>query len=144
MKNSLLLLATFLLVFVSCKKKEETKTTSEPTQMRRVMEVHDEVMPKMGTIGKLIKQLESQPDSISNKAEYKKAAADLKDAHDYMMTWMQDFGKRFDSDEVMKGKALSEEKKIWLNEEEEKVKIMRDKVMNSIQNAKAILKETNN
>ncbi|NER17030.1 hypothetical protein [Spongiivirga citrea] len=139
MKNSFLLLATFLLVFVSCKKKEDTKKTPELTQMQRVMEVHDEVMPEMGTIGRLIKQLESQPDSISSKTEYKNAVADLKDAHDYMMTWMGDFSKRFDYDESMKGKPLSEEKKVWLNEEEEKVKIMRDKVVNSIANAKTLL-----
>ncbi len=31
-----------------------------------------------------------------------------------MMDWMQDFGSRFDSDEILNGKE------IWLDEEEEK------------------------
>lgn len=37
-----------------------------------------------------------------------------------MMNWMQGFGERFTADEMMKGKVLSEEKKIWLHEEEKK------------------------
>ncbi len=138
MKQLLVITATILLL-ASCKNKEEKRDTTELTQMERVMAVHDEVMPKMGTIGKLVSQLEAKPDSLKSTPPYQTAIKDLKDAHDYMMTWMVDFNKRFDHDEAMKGKELSEQKKIWLNEEEEKVKVMRDKVINSIKNAKALL-----
>jgi len=140
MKNSIILFATTLLLITGCKNKEQNeKVTNEPTQMQRVMKIHDEVMPKMGTIGKLITRLENKPDSIKTTSEYQTAINDLKEAHDYMMTWMIDFGKRFDYEESMKGKALSDQKKIWLNEEEEKVKVMRDKVVNSIKNAELLL-----
>ena len=52
---------------------------------------------------------------------------------------MQGFGNRFDSEEILNGKTLSEEKKQWLNEEEEKVKIVKEKINTSITNAEALL-----
>ena len=60
-----------------------------------------------------------------------------------MMDWMKGFGDRFDSDEIMNGKALSKQKEAWLIEEEEKVTIMRDMINNSITNAEALLKDKN-
>ncbi len=51
----------------------------------------------------------------------------------YMMDWMQDFGSRFDSDEILNGKE------IWLDEEEEKVKALREQINSSIENAEKIL-----
>ena len=51
-----------------------------------------------------------------------------------MMDWMQSFGSRFDSDE-----KLNEQKQIWLDEEEEKVKALREQINSSIENAEKIL-----
>jgi hypothetical protein len=56
-----------------------------------------------------------------------------------MMDWMQDFGNRFDPDEIMNGKELGQQKQLWLDEEEEKVKALRIQINNSIENAKALL-----
>ncbi|MFP2995649.1 hypothetical protein ABN763_07045 [Spongiivirga sp. MCCC 1A20706] len=135
----LILTVTLFFLTASCKNKtEQSDTTKEPTQMQRVMAVHDEVMPKMGEIGNLINNLKEKQDSTNTQA-YEKAIEDLQNGHDAMMTWMQDFGERFDYEESMKGKPLTEQKKEWLNEEEEKVKIMRDKVINSIKNAEQLL-----
>ena len=33
----------------------------------------------------------------------------------YMMDWIQGFGSRFDSDEILNGKELTEQKQIWLD-----------------------------
>ena len=57
----------------------------------------------------------------------------------YMMNWMQGFGSRFDSDEILNGKELTEQKQIWLDEEEEKVKALREQINSSIENAEKIL-----
>jgi len=92
---TLLLTLTF-----SCK--EENKTT----QMQEVMAIHDEVMPKMGTI---------------------------------MMDWMKGFGDRFTGEEIMKGKPLSDEKKALLDEEEKKVKALRDLMNSSIEKAQVLV-----
>lgn len=125
----------------SCKKEQET--TKETTRMERVIAIHDEVMPKMGTIGKLISALEPKIDSLATETQYKDAKDNLEEAYTYMMDWMKGFGDRFDSDEILEGKILSEQKEAWLIEEEEKVNIMRDKINNSISRAKALLKEEN-
>ncbi len=130
----------FLFVFLlisSCKqeKKEETK----PTQMQNVMAIHDEVMPKMGTIGKLVRELSSKVDTTASGITYEAAKKDLQDANKAMMDWMGGFGDRFDSDEIMNGKALSEEKQKWLDEEEAKVKALRDQINSSIEKAEALL-----
>ncbi|MDX1328353.1 MAG: hypothetical protein R3299_11675, partial [Arenibacter sp.] len=56
-----------------------------------------------------------------------------------MMDWMKNFGERFDGDEIMKGKSLTEEKQQWLDEEEVKVKALRDQINTSIKNAEDLL-----
>ena len=141
MKRILLLV---VIVFATFTCKEAQKETNEVTRMDRVIAVHDEVMPKMGTIGRLINELESKVDSTSVGKQYEVAIDDLEDGYNMMMDWMKGFGDRFDSDEIMEGKALTKEKEAWLIEEEEKVNIMKDKINISIANAQALLKTERN
>lgn len=141
MNKYFLLLLVLLVVNLSCKNKQ--KETNELTRMERVIAVHDEVMPKMGTIGKLISALEPSVDSTSVGTKYKVAKDDLEEAYTYMMDWMKSFGDRFDSDEILEGKTLTEQKEAWLIEEEEKVNIMKDMINNSITNAEALLNQSN-
>jgi len=107
MKKLLLILALATSVF-ACKQKE-TKPEG-PSPMEQVMAVHDELMPKMSTIGGLISKLEATKDSTQADSVKLKVIHDLKGANNQMMTWMMDFGNAFETDEVMDGKALSEEK----------------------------------
>lgn len=129
----------FTTLLISCKQEKKEDTT--PTQMEEVMAIHDEVMPKMGKLNKLIQELDAKIDTADTSAKYADAKKDLEAAHKFMMDWMKDFGDRFTSEEIMKGKALSEEKKKWLNEEEEKVEELRDQINNSIENAEKLLEE---
>ena len=55
---SVLIIST---TFSSCK--EVKKAPEGPTQMEKVMAIHDEVMPKMGTIGKLVGELKAKVDT---------------------------------------------------------------------------------
>ncbi len=133
------IILSFFVVLLSCK--TEPKKDEIPSKMEEVMSVHDEVMPKMGTISKLIGALKPRVDSTDVGKENLKAIRNLQDAHKSMMDWMRDFGERFDYEEIMKGKALSEEKKVWLMEEEIKVNELREKINTSIANAERVLAE---
>ncbi len=118
----------------SCKEEKEF------TQMKQVIAVHDEVMPKMGQLGKLVGELKGmENDSTDVGKQYKEARMELQDANKAMMDWMQNFGRRFTPDEIMNGAALSEEKVKWLDEEEEKVKALRKQINSSIENARNLL-----
>lgn len=137
MKNSVyILIAAVLLSFASCK---EEKKVEKTTQMKEVMAIHDEVMPKMGTLGKLVGQLKPMADSLGQESVEAKAMKDLQEANKAMMDWMQGFGNRFDSEEIMNGKELSEEKQKWLKEEEEKINKVKTDINSSIDKAKRLL-----
>ena len=141
MKIRFLLIGLILSVLIySCKQeKKEVELDSSTTKMEEVMAIHDQVMPKMGTIGKLVAELKPKVDSTETGLEYGKAMKDLQDGHKAMMDWMQGFGNRFDSDEILHKKELSPQKQEWLLEEEEKVKVLRDQISSSIENAERML-----
>ncbi|NAY91965.1 hypothetical protein GTQ34_08545 [Muricauda sp. JGD-17] len=132
-------LLLFGLAFISCNQKK--KGDEKPSQMEQVMAIHDEVMPKMGKLGKLVGELKSKVDTTAMGQQYEAAMKDLQDANTAMMDWMKNFGDRFDSEEILEGKALSEEKQLWLNEEEEKVKALKNQINSSIAEAEQLLSE---
>lgn len=134
--KKILLAATLVLLSFSCKEEKETESND---LMKQVMAIHDEVMPKMGKLGQLVGKLKPMADSLGLESPQGKAMKDLQEANMSMMDWMQGFGDRFDSDEIMKGKELSDEKKKWLDEEEEKVSLVKEKINSSIANAEALL-----
>ncbi|MFS4454648.1 hypothetical protein [Maribacter sp. 2304DJ31-5] len=130
---------SLLLVLISFGSCKEEKKADVPTQMEQVMAIHDEVMPKMGTLGKLAGKLKPMADSLGPESPQAKALNNLQEANKVMMDWMQGFGNRFDSEEILEGKTLSEEKQKWLDEEEEKVKEVKNKINSSIAKAKSLL-----
>lgn len=135
-KNAILILTLVALFLTACK---EVKEDPELTQMEQVIAIHDEVMPKMSTISKLVSELKPKVDSTEMGIEYAAAMKDLQDSHKSMMDWMQGFGGRFDFDEIQNNKALSEEKQAWLDEEEEKVKALKEQINTSIAKANRLL-----
>lgn len=142
MKTLIILFLSFSTFMISCKEEKKTEATSvENNQMKEVMAIHDEVMPKMGKIGKLVGQLKPMVDTTAQGKDYAKAMRDLQAANESMMKWMQDFGDQFDSDEIMNGKELTEQKKLLLNVEEENIKMVKKQIETSIANAEALLKE---
>ena len=133
------LCSLLLVLCFSCKEEKKVESPSEVSQMKKVIAIHDEVMPKMGSFGKLVGELSTKEDSTEIGLKYKQAREDLQAAHKSMMDWMQRFGDKFDSDEVLNGKPLSETKQQWLDEEEIKIKAVRDQINTSLENAKAVL-----
>lgn len=137
--NTASIILSLFILFVSCK--SEPKKDESPSQMEEVMAVHDEVMPKMGTISNLIADLKPKVDSTEVGKEYLKAIRDLQGAHKSMMNWMKGFGERFDYEEIMNGKELNAEKQGWLQEEGIKVNELREEINTSIANAERVLAE---
>jgi len=137
MRKFSLLLLILTIGLTSCKNGE--KKAEGPTQMQEVMAVHDELMPKMSKISSLMSELETKVDSTEASAKYQNAIKDLKASHKAMMDWMQDFGAKFDVDEILKGKPLNEEKKKLLTQEEQEVKELQNQIESSITNAEKLL-----
>lgn len=137
LKYILSVFLTLSILLFSCK--DEKKTEEGPTQMEQVMAIHDEVMPKMGKLGKLVGELKTKVDTTEVGQQYEVAMKELQAANESMMSWMMTFGDRFDSDEILNGKELNEQKKEWLNEEEEKVKALQEQINSSIEKAEALL-----
>lgn len=136
MKKTIFLFIVALSVLAfSCKEEKKVDTT----QMKKVMAIHDEVMPKMSTIGSLVGELSSKEDSTAMGLKYQDARKDLQEAHKSMMDWMKGFGDRFDYDEIHNGKELTEEKKKWLDEEEIKVNALKTQINESIEKAQKLM-----
>lgn len=135
------LLLSLTILISSCGNQLSKEEQEFDTLMQQVIDVHDEVMPKMGEISSLIKELESKIDTTTAGKTYKKAQNDLKDSYDYMMKWMSGFSDKFPYEE--KDRKLNPEqlaaKMNVLQGEEVEVKKMRDQVNASIKNAKTIL-----
>ena len=143
MKTNLLIFTLVLsLIIFSCKEESKSNQANDSTsKMEEVMAIHDEVMPKMSTIGKLVAELKPMADTTDQGLQYQKAMTDLQDAHKSMMDWMKGFGDRFDSDEILNGKELTAEKTVWLLEEEVKVNALKEKINSSIENAEELLQK---
>ncbi|MHA7060156.1 hypothetical protein ACWGOQ_0023215 [Aquimarina sp. M1] len=112
--------------------------------MQKVIDVHDEVMPKMGTMSSLIKDLEPKIDTTATGKTYKEAQKDLKDSYDFMMDWMSDFSNKFPHGEENTADDLEKfnNKMKMLQEEEEEVNKLRDQINSSIDTAKKLLEKS--
>jgi len=117
--------------------KSETATT-DPYSMEGVMAVHDEVMPKMGEISMLIDALKAEADKNPDSPQAN-AMKKLQESHKAMMDWMREFGDAFTSDEILKGAALSEEKKELLRLEAERIESVKTLMLESIAEGKQLL-----
>lgn len=84
--------------------------------MDQVMELHDEVMPKMGDLMKtkkalLAKAAEVESDSVA--ADLKSLAEDIDLANEAMMDWMRNFDPNFEgSEEEIEAYLLKKKKGI--------------------------------
>lgn len=135
MKSIVLFIA--VIIFYSCDEKtpERENAYSEPLKSREdslfheVMEGHDAGMAKMGRIARYLEELKLKTDSLMN---LKKGVAfndtlqsELLQAQEGMNKWM----KGFNIDTL---KQNTEARLKYLEDEKEKVIIVRDKILNSI------------
>ncbi len=135
--KSTISLAAFFLVFISFSCKQENRDGTE--KMTQVIAEHDVLMAEMGTLTKLVGELNSKVDSTETGMKYDSAKKDLQNAHKAMMDWMKGFGDSFDSDEILNGKALSADKQKLLDQEMDKINEVKKLMKSSIENAEDLL-----
>ncbi|MFC5046282.1 hypothetical protein ACFSTE_04075 [Aquimarina hainanensis] len=140
------------LFFISCNKETQSKEEKEfDALMKQVIDIHDEVMPRMGEISSLIKELKPKIDTTAQGKVYEKSQLELKKSYDHMMRWMSDFGRKFSSGHGHDhgdghDEATHEEEKFdyvaklaLLKKEKVAVGELRDEINSSIENAKKLL-----
>ena len=117
----------------------EDASTGNPNEALydEVMDIHDDVMPKMEDLYKLKQNLQTKLDSASDiasekKEELKKRIAHLDSVSNLMMDWMHKFDPLPDS-------ADQEEAREYLESEMEKIKKVKDAMLEAIEKEKGTL-----
>ncbi len=109
-----------------------------------VMEIHDEVMPKMGEMNTLKNELLADADSLSADSsnvenlelsiDLKQIASELEEANKSMMDWMRNYKPTFDE-------QTHEEIMQYLEDQKVKAGEVKTKILTSIEKAKAKIAE---
>ncbi len=100
----------------------------------QVMDVHDEVMPRMGDLMKLKRELQEKiattPDMVvEKKAQLEKVISNLDSANTAMMNWMHEFNPLPDSVDQEKARE-------YLESEIERIRKVKSLVTETIEKAK--------
>lgn len=133
--NIILVAILSITLFASCKNTaDNNKSSTTSTLYDDVVAIHDEVMPKMGTIHNYKKELQAIVDTLGNpeiSAKLTESIIDLKEADDAMMSWMANFV------------APKEEpqRTEYLKKEMTSIKEVKSKMLSSIDLAEQLLKE---
>jgi hypothetical protein len=143
MKNLKTLWFLALLLLVACGKgtdhdqaNHDGTSDESPNQALydQVMDVHDEVMPKMDEIMKLKRSLQDQiansPDLVlERKEQLERVIANLDSANNAMMNWMHEFNPLPDSVDQEKARE-------YLESEMERIRKVKTTMLESIDKAK--------
>jgi hypothetical protein len=132
-------LLIFSLSFYAC---DSLESTAEEAAFETMMDVHDEIMPRMGEVNKLsreLKGLEAANDTTNRElmGEIDGAIRALENAHNGMMAWMNMNGGN-KLEQLRKEKNHDETMAYILDEEEKIIKVKED-IETSIQQAQNIL-----
>ncbi|MBO3699002.1 hypothetical protein [Roseivirga sp. E12] len=111
----------------------------------KILDVHDEVMPKLGEVMNLKRQVlakatdlaESNPEDEALEG-LRSLAEELDEARKGMMTWMNDWAKT--KTPHTSGQSTEEEQKAFFQTEMDRVTKVKDDINSSIAAAKAMLK----
>jgi Mg2+ and Co2+ transporter CorA len=126
------------ILLVAC----EEKPKETDLLYKKVMEVHDEIMPKMGDIMKLKKQLKEKIAELNASAEadsvkissLELAIADLDNSHEEMMGWMRQFNRDYEG-------MVNEEILKYLNDQKGRIEKVGQVTNAALQNAQEQLVE---
>ena len=141
-----------LVVNFSCNEEHSEDVKAFDTQMKETIKIHDDVMPKLSEINSLISRLKTEKEELQ-KAEspntekielHEKAIQSLKDSHDLMMSWMQNFSNSFSRTEINEGLATKDKDSIKakmenLEAQYKSAEEMRTSITDAIENAQVIL-----
>lgn len=133
MKHLTILLFALLLVSCGPSKKEELKTLKE-----EVINIHDEVMPKMGELRRARKDLLLQADSLmevnpDRAAMLTTVADEIGEANENMMKWMRAYEPEFE--------GTDEEIKQYLEDQKKAIQQVKEDMMGSLEKGRKILED---
>ena len=140
MKTNLPIIVIIIFLLFSC---GDDKKEAQDQLLDKVMAVHDEVMPKMGTIMKYKKQLQEKVDELVKEgaeeneariAEMKEAIEGLENSHESMMNWMRGFDVDFEG-------KVEEDIMTYLNEQMTKIEEVGNITNSALKKAEDLLKE---
>jgi len=139
------LIVILAVVAVSCGKQESKAQKEFNKAKQEVLDVHDELMKEMGTIGELIQKIKPKMDTTDTNHSYENALAQLKHAHAFMFSWMHNFHKDFpdiaNAEKSYTEKELKQRLKRIKGHQNVLAKLQKE-VKNSITDAQALLKKT--
>ena len=139
MKNVLIALLGILLI-TSCTNKQKA---AQDKLYQQVMDVHDELMPKMDDLMKLQKQIRAKIDSVKSSAdstnvdEISRLEAirhDLENSQDAMMDWMHQFEPNFED-------KVQEDAMKYLKDQKDKIQKAGEMTNSAIKEAQDALKQ---
>lgn len=143
MKNLQIILLITALALISCGKGSKNTHASHDEPMDespnqalydQVMDVHDEVMPKMDEIMRLKRELQEKiantPDLVvEKKKQLERIISNLDSASTAMMNWMHEFNPLPDS-------VDQEKARVYLESEMERIKNVKTLTLETIEKAK--------
>lgn len=139
MRNYLILGLLSAFTLISCN--EDPKNTQQHAQMERILNLHDEVMPEMSTISRLISALESATQADSTQVVLGESVEELKEANQAMMQWMMDFSEAFTTEEIMGKELIPQEKQSLLTQYEASATALKQTMLGAIKRADALERE---
>lgn len=120
MKKIVILFIAAIFLF-SCGEKHSQARIDYEESLQEVLDGHDLLMKDLGKINSLIDRLEPKIDTTDEGIDYGSTVQKLKDAHDFMFSWMRDFSKEF-PDVAEKNKTFTDEEYVKRSEGLEKQK----------------------
>ncbi len=122
-------------------KEAPEEVRAEKALYDQVMQIHDEIMPKMDNIMKAKGQLQERLDSLRQingnenlVSAMEEATTSLTEADEAMMQWMRNFKPQ---DDVKDHQTVID----YYKDQEEKIKAVKDQMYNSLEEAEKLLKE---
>lgn len=146
MRSTFILSLLFTLFISACK---QDPNEAFENLRKEVLAKHDEVMPKMGELSNYISQvetLEKQEEDSRKMMQIRQLKKKLTFAHDLMMRWMKRHSKLFPYGvvyDVNKDKALFEEKRQALEQQNLKIEQVKDAFERSLNQAKIFFSRKN-
>ena len=139
MRDYVILLLLSACTLFSCN--EDPKNTQQYAQMERILNLHDEVMPEMSTISRLISALESATQADSTQVVLGESVEELKESNQAMMQWMIDFSEAFTTAEIMGKELIPQEKQSLLTQYEASATALKQKMLGAIKRADVLERE---
>jgi len=130
-----LLLSLSVIIILSCNLDQKSGEAEYALKKlhTEVMDIHDDVMPKMSSINKLERQLKQKlkDPEVPKKDTIQQLVYQLEEADEAMMNWMSAFKKPDYANFEAAQKLYASEK--------EKIKVVRDKMNSTISKAQVFL-----